>query len=116
MPVRVTATRVLVALAVPPAVLVAALVAWVVLTTPSFAHLRREGNKLVGAVERYREQNGRYPASLEEVGVTPPETRYGPWRYECWEGRYFSLSVGDYGRDGFVYSYSSAYGTWYADT
>lgn len=59
--------------------------------------------------------HGRYPASLAELVEVPKPTRYGPWEYET-DGVGFVLSIGDYGRDGFVYYYSSRTQTWYADT
>lgn len=71
---------------------------------------------MIMAVEHFHRENGRYPKSLEETGITPPWSRYGPWRYESEDGRYFTLSVGEYGRDGFVYHYFSESGGWYADT
>jgi hypothetical protein len=82
---------------------------------PTFADLKRDGNQMVAAVERFRETNGRYPETLAEAGVVPPPTRYGAWGFE-WDGGEYVLSIGDYGRDGFVLYYSSRNRDWYADT
>jgi hypothetical protein len=85
-------------------------------SAPSFGSLRRDGDRMVTAIERFRTENGHYPKSLGDAGVVPPWNRYGPWRYESDDGRYFTLSIGDYGKDGFVYWYFSGRGDWYADT
>jgi hypothetical protein len=74
------------------------------------------GDRMVTAVERFRTENGHYPKSLGDAGVVPRWSRYGPWRYESEDGRYFTLSIGDYGRDRFVYFYFSGLSEWYADT
>jgi hypothetical protein len=85
--------------------------------SPPFDELRRDGEGVISAVERYRAENGRYPESLVIAGVVPPESPCGPWQYELNpDGKSFCLSIGDYGRDGFIYFYSSGSGSWYADT
>ena len=94
---------------------VLAAVAWVV-TAPSFNDLKRDGDRMVTAAERFRQENGRYPESLAAAGVVSPKSRYGPWRYKSEGGDAFSLSVGDYGKHGFVFYYNSGRGEWYADT
>jgi hypothetical protein len=82
---------------------------------PSFASLRRDGDVMVADVEQYRQANGRYPETLAEAGVTPPWSRFGPWRYES-DGASFRLAIGEYGRDGFVLSFISGGRGWYTDT
>jgi hypothetical protein len=96
---------------------VAALAVWAA-TAPSFGDLRRDGDRAVAAVERFRSENGRYPESLAEAGAELPPTRYGPWRYTP-DGGGFCLAVGDYARDGFVFYYATVPGrpaAWYANT
>jgi hypothetical protein len=82
---------------------------------PPFDDLKREGNPVIAEIEQYRQAHGHYPRSLAEAGLEPSPTRYGPWEYES-DGKEFVLSIGDYGRDGFVYFYSSRSRSWYADT
>jgi hypothetical protein len=84
-------------------------------SAPSFSELRADGDRMVAAVEQFRHVNGRWPETLAEAGVTPPDTRFGPWRYQV-KGEEFYLSVGDYGEDLFVLYYSSRTGEWYSDT
>lgn len=81
---------------------------------PSRATLKAQGESMIAAVEVYRQRHGEYPPSLADAGVAPPAVGYGPWRY-LRTGAYFSLAVGDYGRDGFVLSYVSGGRGWYLD-
>lgn len=82
---------------------------------PSFADLKRDGEQMVAAVEHYHRSRGRYPTSLEQAGVAPLITRYGPWVYRS-DGSSFTLSVGDYREDLFVFSFDSNSNCWHADT
>ena len=95
-------------------VVVLTVVVWVA-TAPPVADLRRDGDRMVEAVEQYRRVSGRYPESLEEAGVVPPECPYAPWRYVYYDDGHYRLSVGDHDRDGFVLTYRSASGKWYLD-
>jgi len=81
---------------------------------PSRSALKAQGEKLIAGVEQYRERHGEYPNSLADAEVAVPTHAYGPWRYERTDG-YFWLSVGDYGRDGFVLSYDSSDREWHLD-
>jgi hypothetical protein len=81
---------------------------------PSYDDLRRDGDLMATAVDRYKLKNGRYPESLEEAGVVAPECLYAPWRYVCY-GDHYRLSVGDLDRDGFVLTYRSVSGEWHLD-
>src|SRR5687768_15313025 len=84
---------------------------WLV-ATPSYDDLRRDGDRMAEAVDRYRVANGHYPDSLEEAGVVTPECPDTPWRYVCY-GDHYRLSVGDPDRDGFVLTYRSVPDEWY---
>ena len=68
----------------------------------------REGNALVGKVEAYRRGHHRLPASLEEAGISEPDS--SRLFYEkCNDGRYvvwFGTSLGK------SMSYSSETGNW----
>jgi hypothetical protein len=76
--------------------------------------LRAEGDAIVRGLNEYKRQHGRYPASLAEAWLTPTVTAYGPWEYSKGPLDGFSLSVGDYGRDGFCLSITAGRG-WYLD-
>jgi hypothetical protein len=77
--------------------------------------LRAEGDAIVRGLKQYKTQHGHYPASLAEAGLTPAVTAYGPWEYSRDDrDDSFSLSVGDYGRDGFCLSFEHRNG-WYLD-
>lgn len=72
------------------------------------------------ALERYRQEHGEYPPTLQAIGITPPETTYGPLRYQVWrtqEGTScYSASLGDYYYNGFTASFNSCGGEWHLDT
>jgi hypothetical protein len=71
--------------------------------TARLPSLQAQGQVLVDAAERYKAQTGRYPNTVEQAGVATPVSRYGRWQYKTDSGgKSFSLSVGDYERDGFV--------------
>jgi hypothetical protein len=102
---RTTPCRLLTAAAV---ILVGGAILWWA-GAPPIRELKRDGNRMVEAFERFRSANGHYPDSLGEVGVMPPTTRYGRWRYQL-DGGDFTLAVGEYKRDGFVLHYSTYLG------
>jgi hypothetical protein len=91
------------------------------LPRPDYSALERQGDALVQAIRAFEEARGRAPATLEECGLTAPDTAYGPWRYSPkpnWPGRTdvtWHLSVGDYMRDGFALWWDPKTG-WYRDT
>jgi hypothetical protein len=91
-----------------------AAVLWWSAEYPSRPALKAQGEQLIVAIERYRDRYGVYPQSLADGGITPPWHGYGPWRYES-SGDYFSITVGDYGRDWFELSYVSGGRGWYLD-
>ncbi|MBN1476482.1 hypothetical protein JXA47_07010 [Candidatus Sumerlaeota bacterium] len=85
--------------------------------------LKEQGNLIVAAIEEHIMENGGRPSSLAELelGAESLTTRYGPWVYRevvtdrasgstCYE-----LSVGDYGRDGFILCYSQDRTEWVLD-
>ena len=79
------------------------------------AQLEPEGDRCIEAIERFRQANGRYPASLAEASCSPRADTHGRWQYEVWpDGTTFSLKVGDYERDGFVL-YLGDDGKWRVD-
>jgi hypothetical protein len=83
---------------------------------PSTEDLRRDGGRFIAGLHQFQQAHGRYPVSLQEAGINPPVTRYGPWSYwRSEDGRQFGLSVGDYREDLFTLSYSSERRSWYLD-
>lgn len=80
------------------------------LQRPSEGRLKAEAGPMIAAIKSFREEYGRYPATLAEAGVTPPPAACGPWRYDAGDGRGFSLSVGTPERDRFVMTYYSSSG------
>jgi hypothetical protein len=72
-------------------------------------------------LEQYRRQHGTYPSTLEQAGITTPQTRYGPIRYHVHrtvDGRpWYELSFGDYFDNGFVrfWHNDDGEGEWYTD-
>src|SRR4051794_33405563 len=87
------------------------LAAYLWLSGPSYDDLRRDGDRMALAVDRYRSQHGRYPETLEEAGIVAPECPYDGWRYYSFDNHY-RLSVGDDDRDGFVLTYRSVSREW----
>jgi hypothetical protein len=78
--------------------------------------LRKEGDRIVAALESYRAVKDAYPVRLEDAGVRPAWNRFGGWEYESRDdGRHWSLSVGDYMSDGFVLYRSSERPDWSVD-
>lgn len=72
------------------------------------------------ALERYRQMHGAYPPTLAAAGVATPETIYGPLEYRAWRDKdgtpRYSVSYGDYNRNGFSASWSSETKKWYVDS
>jgi hypothetical protein len=83
---------------------------------PDFPALEAQGTPLVAAIEKYRDSHGVYPPTLEAAGLTPPQTRFRPWRYDLRPDGSFQIAIGDYGRDGFVLFWTSQNKSWYRDT
>jgi hypothetical protein len=65
---------------------------------------KTNGNPIVRDLFAYKREHGRYPASLQEAGISTPTTKLGDFKYELRkEGNsHFVLYVGDYSRNGFV--------------
>ena len=72
------------------------------------------------ALERYRQTHGAYPPTLEAAGIATPRTEYGPLQYTAWRTREgapaYSVSFGDYYRNGFTAYYDSRQGEWQLDS
>jgi hypothetical protein len=83
----------------------ALLVACSAAPAPDFFKLKEEAQPLIAALEEYKAVHGLYPDSLRAVGITPPSTCFGPWRYVVYGNRY-EIAVGDYAFDGFVLYYN----------
>jgi len=82
----------------------------------SHQDLRKEGDRIVAALESHRAVKDAYPARLVDAGVHPAWNRFGGWDYESRDdGRHWSLSVGDYMSDGFVLHRSSEQPVWSVD-
>lgn len=70
---------------------------------PDEKELPAEGDSIIAALEAYRREHGRFPATLAEADLAPRWNRYGGWSYAPRDGgRSWSLQVGEYDRDGFV--------------
>lgn len=63
------------------------------------------------SLERYRQANGHYPSTLEEVGFRTPPTPHGPLHYYG-GGDWYLLSFGDPSRDGFSADWDSRTQKW----
>lgn len=67
------------------------------------------------ALERYRQANGQYPSTLEEVGFRTPDTSYGRLHYYS-SGpvppQWYLISFGDPSRDGFSADWDSRTQKW----
>ena len=82
---------------------------------PSPSELCEAGRPITLALRKYRNENGRYPASLADARITASSTFFGPWIYRCHEeGESCELSNGDYARFLFVVSWTPK-GEWYVD-
>jgi len=83
---------------------------------PGIDELEAEGGELVRALEHWRREHGRYPASLAEAGLAPAWNRFGGWRYEAGlAGGSFDLVCGEYPDDYCVLYYSTESGAWTLD-
>ena len=72
---------------------------------------------LIERLKHERRIRGRYPETLESIGEKAPTTRFGLWVYRCYrQGDAFSLTIGDYGKNGFVLWWDSPSGDWGIDT
>jgi hypothetical protein len=78
--------------------------------------------ELAPVLERYRQEHGEYPPTLQAAGIPTPQTLYGPLRYRSgreYDGLpIYEVSFGDYDRNGFAASYSSLNGhegEWHLD-
>lgn len=63
------------------------------------------------SLERYRQANGRYPSTLEQVGFRTPDTPHGPLHYYG-GGDWYLISFGDPSRDGFSADWDSRTQKW----
>jgi hypothetical protein len=77
------------------------------------AELQSGGDQLIAAIEQSRAATGRYPESLQELGLDLSPTRFGPWHYGHHESGFY-LSVGDYTRDELELTFTPTQG-WYCD-
>ena len=72
------------------------------------------------ALERYRQAHGGYPPTLEAAGIATPQTEYGPLEYHTWrtdkDEPAYSVSFGDYARNGFTAYFDSRLGKWHLDS
>lgn len=85
---------------------------------PSPAGLMKLGKPLSDSVESFYKIKGYYPDSLSEIGIKSPSTPYGKFLYRKNSKEYpdgFSITIGDYHRDGFVVYYSSNNKGWNMD-
>jgi hypothetical protein len=63
--------------------------------------LKEAGNAIISQLEDFKAEHGRYPNSLQEAGIEPEKTRYGPWKYEYISEKEYHLILGDYMRNHF---------------
>jgi len=76
--------------------------------------LKTQGASIVKDIEAFKERHSRFPSSLAELPRPPDSTRYGPWQYSVSKsGGSFELSVGDYGRNGFVLYWRTKKREWF---
>ena len=77
--------------------------------------LRRTGGPIADSLDAYTRAHHACPASLEAIGLAPPVTKYGPFRYRTWDGNtHCQLVVGVYARDGFEEYWLYPPGDWYS--
>jgi hypothetical protein len=109
--VRFTVRRMMVVVAVLAVCLSLASAASYYISPPEFL-IHAEGNRLVAGIESWRSIHGRYPSSLEEVGVRSLIRYGGGFRYER-AGDGFRLVIGI--RDGWHlnHAFESQGGRWY---
>jgi len=95
-------------------VLVAAVVIFLYTPTPNLPELKLQGNGLVTLLQKYQTDHGTYPKALEEIGVEPPQTKWGPWLYYVTDDGLAVLKLGEYDKDGFTLYWQSDSG-WQTD-
>ena len=84
-------------------------------TDKDIALLKLQGEAFMASIEHYAGQHdGAYPPSLVAAGVEAPKTRWGRWEYHLKPDGKVSVSIGDYGHDGFTLFWQPGYG-WYLD-
>jgi hypothetical protein len=84
-------------------------------TASERARVDRLHREFAPALERYRQANGQYPSTLAAVGVTTPDTPYGPLHYYG-SGpvppQWYLISFGDPSEDGFSADWDSRTQAW----
>lgn len=81
--------------------------------------LEAQGNELVGAIQAFHAKRGRYPAFFEEAGIEDQDitTRFGLWVYHREpDGAGFSLTLGNYARDGWTLGWHTKHARWHWDS
>jgi hypothetical protein len=72
------------------------------------------------ALERYRQDHGAYPPTLEAAGIATPRTKYGPLRYTPGRAKdgtpAYSIAFGDYFLNEFTAWWDSESREWYLDS
>lgn len=89
----------------------------IILTTKDHTgdDLRRAGAPLSDSLDAYTHAHRACPATLEAIGLTSPQTKYGPFTYRTWENAtHCEISVGVYARDGFEEYWLYPPGDWYS--
>ena len=79
--------------------------------TPSDDRLLEEGREIVAKIESYYKINNKYPKALKDINEDNKCWRFGYWQYKVFDDESgYRLIIGDYGKDLFELSYSSAHG------
>jgi hypothetical protein len=77
--------------------------------------LRKVGGAVADSLDRYTQHHHACPATLEAIGLAPPVTEVGPFRYRTWEdGRQCQFTAGVFARDGFEEYWVYPPGDWYS--
>lgn len=85
-------------------------------TDEEFNSLKTNATPIVEQLEAYKRVHKEYPSDVAKVGIELPDAAYGGWKYRTRENNsVFALSLGDYGRNGFVLFWDSKHGVWYLD-
>jgi hypothetical protein len=78
--------------------------------------LRRIASPVVDSLDAYTRAHRACPTSLADLGLIAPMTKYGPYRYETWDGAtHCRITVGIYARDGFEEYWLYPPGDWYSN-